>query len=160
MGKTLEGILRELSEAGTRYALFGIKYVHLELFQPGFRSSLHFKTFKLTSRSRCYFSRDGLISLYIERRSKGGTLISYHAEGVNGINRNGKKHYRLPTKREKNYRLPTGILLTDYRHWPTLSIFFSEKRVYCIFSTFQGSNQRYHVKYIQIYYKTRILKSV
>ena len=67
---------------------------------------------------------------------------------MNGVNRlatNGKKHYRLPTKREKNYRLPTGKLLTDYRHGPTLSIFFSERRVYCIFSTFLGSNQRYHV---------------
>ena len=84
-------------------------------------------------------------------------------EGVNGVNRlatNGKKHYRLPTKREKHYRLPTGKLLTDYRHGLTLSIFFSERRVYCIFSTFLGSNQRYHVKYIQIYHKTRILKSV
>ena len=40
MDKTLEGILRELREARTRYALFGIKYVHLELFQPGF-SSFH-----------------------------------------------------------------------------------------------------------------------
>ena len=70
------------------------------------------------------------------------------SEGVNGVNRlatNGKRHYRLPTKREKNYRLPTGKLLTDYRHGPTLSIFFSERRVYCIFSTFLGSNQRYHV---------------
>ena len=69
-------------------------------------------------------------------------------EGVNGVNRlatKGKKYYRLPTKREKNYRLPTGKLLTDYRHGPTLSIFFSERRVYCIFSTFLGSNQRYHV---------------
>ena len=72
-------------------------------------------------------------------------------EGVNGVNRlatNGKNI--LPTtaaatKREKNYRLPTGKLLTDYRHGPTLSIFFSERRVYCIFSTFLGSNQRYHV---------------
>ena len=59
-------------------------------------------------------------------------------EGVNGVN-------RLPTKREKNYRLPTGKLLTDYRHGPILPIFFSERRVYCIFSTFLGSNQRYHV---------------
>ena len=74
-------------------------------------------------------------------------------EGVNGVNRlatNGKKHYRLPTKREKNYR-----------HGPTLSIFFSERRVYCIFSTFLGSNQRYHVtSLLQIHHKTRILKSV
>ena len=39
-------------------------------------------------------------------------------------------------KKKKNYRL----------HGPTLSIFFfSERRVYCIFSTFLGSNQRYHV---------------
>ena len=27
---------------------------------------------------------------------------------------------RLPTKREKNNRLPTGKILTDYRHGPTL----------------------------------------
>ena len=73
-------------------------------------------------------------------------------EGVNGVNRlatKGKKHYRLPTKREKNYWLPTAKILTDYRHGPTLSIyiyfFFSERRVSCIFSTFLGSNQRYHV---------------
>ena len=75
-------------------------------------------------------------------------LNAIYTEGVNGVNRlatNGKKHYRLPIKREKNYRLPTGKLLTDYRHGPTLSIFFSERRVYCIFSTFLGSNQRYHV---------------
>ena len=75
-------------------------------------------------------------------------LSKRYTEGVNGVNRlatNGKKHYRLPIKREKNYRLPTGKLLTDYRHGPTLSIFFSERRVYCIFSTFLGSNQRYHV---------------
>ena len=86
-------------------------------------------------------------------------------KGVTGVNRlatNGKKHYRLPTKREKNYRLPTGKLLTDYRHGPTLSIFFSERRVYCIFSTFLGSNQRYHVTslFASQYHKTRILKSV
>ena len=36
-------------------------------------------------------------------------------------------------------------LKEHYRHGPTLSIFFSERRVYCIFSTFLGSNQRYHV---------------
>ena len=66
---------------------------------------------------------------------------------MNGVNRlatKGKKYYRLTTKSEKNYLLPTGKLLTDYRHGPTLSIFFSERRVYCIFSTFLGSNnQRY-----------------
>ena len=44
-------------------------------------------------------------------------------EGVNGVNRlaiNGQKYNRLPTKREKNYRLPTGKILTDNRHGPTL----------------------------------------
>ena len=59
-------------------------------------------------------------------------------EGVNGVNRlatNGKNI--LPTtaaatKREKNYRLPTGKLLTDYRHGPTLSIFF-QKEEYIVF---------------------------
>ena len=86
-------------------------------------------------------------------------------EGVNGVNRlatKGKKYYRLPTKREKNYRLLTGKLLTDYRHGPTLSIFFSERKVYCIFSTFLGSNQRYHVTslFTSQYHKTRILKRV
>ena len=67
---------------------------------------------------------------------------------MNGVNRlatKGKKYYQQPTKCEKNYRLTTGKILTDYRHGPTLSIFFSERRVYCIFSTFLGSNQRYHV---------------
>ena len=53
------------------------------------------------------------------------TLPDILKEGVNGVNRlaiNGKKHYRLPTKCEKNYRrrLPTGKLLTDCRHGPTL----------------------------------------
>ena len=51
-------------------------------------------------------------------------------EDVNGVNRlatNGKKYYRLPTKREK--KLPT----TDM------------DRHYLFFSTFLGSNQRYHV---------------
>ena len=67
-------------------------------------------------------------------------------EGVNGVNRlatKGKKYYRLPTKREKNYRLPTGKILTHYRHGPTLSTYFFRKK--SIFSTFLGSNQRYHV---------------
>ena len=92
-------------------------------------------------------------------------FLSSLKEGVSGVNwlaTKGKKYYRLPTKREKNYRLPTGKLLTDYRHGPTLSIFFSERRVYCIFSTFLGSNQRYHVTslFASQYHKTRILKSV
>ena len=55
-------------------------------------------------------------------------------EGVNGVNRlaaKGKKYFRLPTKREKNYQLPAGKILTHYRHGPTLSIFFfSERRLY------------------------------
>ena len=86
-----------------------------------------------------------------------GVLITFHfvlfwgwgvrlQESLNGVNRlatKGKKYYRLPTKREKNYRQLTEKLLTDYRHGPTL-YFFSERRVYCIFSTFLGSNQRYH----------------
>ena len=47
--------------------------------------------------------------------------------------------YRQNAKKKKKK-------ITDYRHGPTLSIFFfSERRVYCIFSTFLGSNQRYHV---------------
>ena len=84
-------------------------------------------------------------------------------EGVNRINRlatKGKKYYRLPTKHEKNYRLPTGKLLTDYRHY---LYFFSERlRVYCIFPTFLGNNQRYHVTslFTSQYHKRRILKSV
>ena len=56
-----------------------------------------------------------------------------------------EKYYWLPTKREKNYRPPTGKILTDYRHGPKLS--FSERRAYCIFSTFLGSKQRYHCFY-------------
>ena len=81
---------------------------------------------------------------------------------VNRLATKGKKYYRLPTRREKNYRLPTGKLLTDYRHGPTLSIFFSDRRVYCIFPTFLGSNPRYHVTslFASQYHKTRILKSV
>ena len=74
-------------------------------------------------------------------------------EGVNGVN-------RLATKGKKYYRLPTGKLLTDYRDGPALSIFFSERRVYCIFSVCLGSNQRYHVRslFTSQYHKTRILK--
>ena len=86
--------------------------------------------------------------LSILRFSSASSKITAHSagvklgflEGVNGVNRlatNGKKHYRLPKKNVKK--------ITDYRHGPTLSIFFSERRVYCIFSTFLGSNQRYHV---------------
>ena len=82
---------------------------------------------------------------------------------VNGVNRlatKGKKILPTTDKTQKNYRLPTGKLFTDYRHGPTLSIFFSERRVYCIFSTFLGSNQRYHVTslFTSQYHKTRILK--
>ena len=76
---------------------------------------------------------------------------------MNGVNRlatKGKKYYRLPTKREKNYRLPTW---TDI-----IYISFSDRRVYCIFPTFLGSNPRYHVTslFTSQYHKTRILKSV
>ena len=72
---------------------------------------------------------------------------------MNGVN-------RLATKGKKYYRLPTGKLLTDYRHGPALSIFFSERRVYCIFSVCLGSNQRYHIRslFTSQYHKTRILK--
>ena len=40
--------------------------------------------------------------------------------------------------------------------------FFSERRVYCIFPTFLGSNPRYHVTslFTSQYHKTRILKSI
>ena len=65
-------------------------------------------------------------------------------EGVNGVSRlatNGKKYYRLPTKREK--KLPTTGTWTDTIY--IYIFFFSERRVYCIFSTFLGRNQRYHV---------------
>ena len=51
-------------------------------------------------------------------------------EGVNGVNRlakKGERYCRLPTKREKNYRLPTEKRLTDYRHGPTLSTFVFRK---------------------------------
>ena len=69
-------------------------------------------------------------------------------EGVNGVDRiatKGEKYYWLPTKREKNYRLPIGNILTDYRHGLTLSIFyFTEKGASCIFPTFLGRNLRYH----------------
>ena len=89
------------------------------------------------------------LQVLLTRASLQPCLNLYIKEGVNGVNRlatNGKKYYRLPTKREKNQRLLTGKSLADYRHEPTLSIFFSERRVYCIFSTFLVSNQRYHVR--------------
>ena len=66
-------------------------------------------------------------------------------EGVNGVDRIATKgeKYWLPTKREKNYRLPIGKVLTDYRHGLTLSIFyFTEKGASCIFPTFLGRNLR------------------
>ena len=81
---------------------------------------------------------------------------------------------RLPTKGKK--LLPTTdktqkkkILTTDRKNvnrlptWTEIAyIFFSKRRVYCIFSTFLGSNQRYHVTslFTSQYHKTRILKSV
>ena len=78
---------------------------------------------------------------------------------VNGVNRlatNGKKYYRLPTKREKR-KLPT----TDMdRHY--LYFFFQKEEYIVFFPTFLGSNQRYHVTslFTSQYHKTRILKSV
>jgi len=55
--------------------------------------------------------------------------LSYF-EGLNGVNRlatNGEKYNWLPTKREKKYRLPTGKILIDNRHGPTLwGCFYSE----------------------------------
>ena len=42
-----------------------------------------------------------------------------YLEGVNGVNRlatKREKYYWLPTKWVKNYRLPTGKILTDYQH--------------------------------------------
>ena len=48
-------------------------------------------------------------------------------KGINRLATKGEKYYRLPTKRKKNYRLPTEKKLTDYRHGPTLSIFFFRK---------------------------------
>ena len=69
-------------------------------------------------------------------------------EGVNGVDRiatKGEKYYWLPTKREKNYRLPIGKILTDYRQGLTLSIFyFTAKGASCIFPTFLGRNLRCH----------------
>ena len=70
---------------------------------------------------------------------------------MNGVNRqstNDEKYYWLPIKREKNYRLPIGKILTDYRHGPTLSIYFFHKEEHIVFfSTFLRSNQRYHRRY-------------
>ena len=46
--------------------------------------------------------------------------------------------------------------ITDYRGGPTSSIFFfSGRRVYCIFPTFLGSNQRYHVTILFAKYTTK-----
>ena len=76
-------------------------------------------------------------------------------QGVNGVNRlvtMGEKYYWLPTQREKNYRLPTGKILTDYRHGPKLSFFRRKSILY--FSTFLGSNERYHWFY-KCYWKEK-----
>ena len=57
--------------------------------------------------------------------------VTFELDGVNGVNRlatKGEKYYWLPTKRVKNYRLPTGKILTDYRHGLTLSIFVFRKK--------------------------------
>ena len=47
-----------------------------------------------------------------------------------------------------------GKILTDSRHGPTLSIFFSERRAYCISSMILESNQRYHWLY-KFYWKEK-----
>ena len=64
-----------------------------------------------------------------------------NTEGVNGVDRpatTGEKYYWLSTKREKNYRLPTGKILTDYRYGPTTLSFFRKKSISIL-----GSNQLY-----------------
>ena len=60
-------------------------------------------------------------------------------EGVNGVNRLATKDKKiLPTtdKTRKNYRLTTGKILTDYRHGPTLFIFFLEEEYIVFFLPF------------------------
>ena len=58
----------------------------------------------------------------------GLTDLRQRAKNITNYRQNGKK---ITDYRQEKY----------YRHGPTLSIFFfSEGRVYCIFSTFLGSN--------------------
>ena len=81
--------------------------------------------------------------------------------GLTDQRQTAKTFYRLPTKREKNYRLPTGQLLTDYRHGPTLSIFFQKEEYIVFFLPFQEvTKDTTSQVFSQIYHKTRILKSV
>ena len=73
------------------------------------------------------------VSLVPCRTTESDRLLFHGAwhEGVNGVNRlatKGEKYCWLPTKRVKNYRLPTGKILTDYRHGLILSIFVSRKK--------------------------------
>ena len=84
----------------------------------------------------CAWSKTIKFGMARERPATNCILIRWtdykdYKEGVNGVNRlatKGWKYYWLPTKRVKNYRLPTGKILTDYRHGLTLSIFVSEKK--------------------------------
>ena len=76
--------------------------------------------------------KDGVVwrRRYISHGSTPTTMWTW-LEGVNGVNRlatKGEKYYWLPTKRVKNYRPPTGKILTDYRHVLILSIFVSRKK--------------------------------
>ena len=77
-----------------------------------------------------------------------------NTESVNGVNRpatKGEKYYWLPTKREKNYRLLTGKILTDYRYGPAILSFFRKKSE----SIFLGSNQLYQRLY-KFYWKDKV----
>ena len=81
-------------------------------------------------------TKENISSLY---GRPSGQAISYwsYCEGVNGVNRlatKGEKYYWLPTKRVKNYRLPTGKILTNYRHGLTLSSCFQRKEHFAFFS--------------------------
>ena len=82
----------------------------------------------------------GLTFLRQEKTSKDSKRrfsIYCFCEGVNGVNQS-------TTDMDRHYLY-----------------FFSERRVYCIFPTFLGSKQRNHVTvFLQIYHKTRVLKSV
>ena len=64
--------------------------------------------------------------------------------------------YRQNAK--KNYRLQAGKLLTDYRHGPTLSIFFQKEEYIVFFLPFQEVTKD-TTSQVFLNHKTRILKS-
>ena len=87
------------------------------------RKMLSFSTTKVDNVNVfCIDPATEKLTFYATKSSKSKeSSETSNQEGVNGAN-------RLLTKREKNYRLPRGKLLTDYRHGQTLSICFFRKK--------------------------------